>query len=59
MEKKLNASDEFLAKYGHTCAEHTAIMADEIKAMRKAREEHEASLIRPGRLDPAGMVYPA
>lgn len=55
----MNASEAFKAKYGHTCAEHTGIMADEVKAMRKAREEHEASLVRPGRLDPRGMIYPA
>lgn len=59
MEKKLNASDAFFAKYGHTCVEHTLVMADQVKAMRQARQAHEESLIRPGRLDPAGMVYPA
>ncbi len=56
---KLNASDAFKAKYGHSCLEHTAVMADQIAAMRAEREARESAMVRPGCLDPRGMIYPA
>ena len=55
----MNASEAFKAKYGHSCLEHTAVMADQIAKMRAEREARESAMVRPGCLDPRGMIYPA
>ena len=54
----MNASELFMAKYGHSCADHTSRMAHEIAVMKRDRERRESESIRPGGLDPKGMIYP-
>lgn len=54
----MNASELFMVKYGHSCADHTQVMAEQIAAMKREREQRERESIRPGGLDPKGMVYP-
>jgi len=47
----------FVKKYGHGADAHTRLMAQETRRINKEREEHEARMVRAGRVDPKGMTY--
>ncbi len=46
---------DFVKKYGITAMEMTSRNAADVAAMAKRQAEHDASLVRAGRVDPNGM----
>lgn len=47
------------AKYGYTALEATQRNAEYVIRMAEKQAAHDASLVRAGKLDSAGAVYPA
>lgn len=50
---------DFKRKYGYSAEEATKRMSSDAKDMQRVLADREADMIRPGKLDDHGMVYPA
>lgn len=48
---------DFQRKYGHSAADHTALLAQQTALLERENAATDASRIRPGNLDIKGQVY--